>query len=70
VTYIITGIVCFGVGAAVSRFGVWVRFVQLEVKLRYLANQIHEETILSHDATVPADWVLDQLDTIVNKEFR
>lgn len=67
---IVIGVVCFTLGAIVSRIGVYVHQIETEVKLRNFANQVYEETVLSHDGNVSASWVLNQIDTIVNKEFR
>lgn len=67
---IILYVVAFAIGFVVARIGMWWRLHQIEGTLRNLSNTVHEEALLDKTDQVLAAWVVNRIDTIVNKEFR
>lgn len=62
-------LVGFAVGVAVGQLGLSYRLARIEGALRNLANGAYEQKLFGHPQ-VPAEWVMDQVDTLVNREFR
>jgi len=59
----------FVIGFAAARAGTWIREVQLEARLRGLANELHAYRVQDGSGVFPAEWICDTVDDFVRREF-
>jgi hypothetical protein len=65
---LIVGVLCTAFGYTVSWFGSWMRVHQQESHLRRLSNDI--AVMVDMGDTVPPEWVQDQLETMIARDYR
>lgn len=60
----------FAGGLAVGWYTTSMRIWSLESKFRALALEFHDYSVWEHSETLPSQWVREQLDSFIAKEFR